>query len=185
MRPALVCWFVVLSIGCKSGKDDATPEPTGAGAPSEVAAADEAAAEEGAGEAADSEAAAQPSKAAPAAGQGEASLTLSGAIEKELTGTIVTCGHTFLDGRNQGGSWAIRTDELDLSVIAMADEDFDKPTVILNARAPQRMSLVHKPGRGTVTAARDRTVATLDTDLKNVVGAESVHVKGTMTCPPR
>jgi hypothetical protein len=63
--------------------------------------------------------------------------------------------------------------------------EWDRPTVLLNARRPARLSFARRPGGGTVTVARDRTVAEIDADLKNVVGAEVVHVKGTMTCPPR
>lgn len=131
-----------------------------------------------------------PARSAPAAepktvAQGSAQLKLTGAITKDLRGQIVTCGFTRLDGRAQGGTWAIRSDELDFQIIALTDEELDAPAATLNARQPARISYVFKRKAGKVTAAKDRTVAEIDADLHNVVGPETVHVKGTMTCPPR
>ncbi len=117
-------------------------------------------------------------------GQGEAALVFTGAIEKELSGKIVTCGYTHLDGKDQGGTWQIPSDEFSFQISVHSDEDWDEPSVIMNVTKPERKSYVLKAG-GKVTAKPDRTVAEIDADLKKVVGSETVHVKGTMTCPPR
>jgi len=122
-------------------------------------------------------------KAGPA--RGTAELVLTGAITQELKGPIVTCGYTRLEGRDQGGTWAIHTEDFDFQIMATSDEDFAQPAAILNARKPTRISYVFKRKAGKVSAKSDRTVAEIDADLQNVVGKETVHVKGTMTCPEK
>jgi hypothetical protein len=114
-----------------------------------------------------------------------ASLVFSGDIAKELSGPVVTCGYTRLDGRSQGGTWAIQTEDFDFQIIALTDEELASPSVILNAKRPAAVSYVYKRRGGKVKAASDRTVAEIDVDLQNVVGRQTVHVKGTLTCPPR
>lgn len=128
-------------------------------------------------------AAARPERAAVS--QGSAALKLTGAITKDLDGQIVTCGFTRLKGRDQGRTWGIRSEELDFQVIATTDEELASPAAILNVRQPARASYAFKRKAGTVSGAKDGTVTELDADLHNVVGKEVVHVKGTMTCPPR
>jgi hypothetical protein len=122
-------------------------------------------------------------KAGPA--RGTADLVLTGAITQELKGPIVTCGYTRLEGRDQGGTWAIRTEDFDFQIMATSDKDFAEPAAVLNARKPTRISYVFKRKAGKVSAKSDRTVAEIDADLRNVVGKETVHVKGTMTCPEK
>jgi len=129
-----------------------------------------------------------PAKARPAgaaASQGSAALKLTGAITKDLDGQIVTCGFTRLKGRDQGRTWAIRSEELDFQVFAMTDEELASPTVLLTVRKPARASYTFKGTAGTVKGATDGTVTELDADLDGIVGKEVVHVKGSMTCPPR
>ncbi len=134
---------------------------------------------------------AEPSKASAtkpepeSVGRGMADLTLTGAITQQLKGQVVVCGSTFLEGRNQGGSWAIRGDDLDFTIMALGDVDFDAPTVILNVKQPNRVQYVLNRKAGNVSVARDRTLAKIDTDLREIVGTGKVHVKGTMTCPPK
>jgi hypothetical protein len=130
--------------------------------------------------------------ASPAAGPGSnrpstgtAELTFSGGVTQKLDGPLVVCGHTFIDGRHQGGTWAVRTDAFDFQIMATTDEEFAEPSVVLNAKQPARKSYVWKRKAGTVSAASDRTVASIDADLHEVVGAGTVHVTGKMTCPAR
>jgi hypothetical protein len=127
----------------------------------------------------------QPKAKGTGATMGTAELVLSGEINQELKGSIVTCGYTRLEGRDQGGTWALRTDDFDFQIMATGDVDFANPVAILNAKKPKRISYVFKRKAGKVTAASDRTVAEIDAELQNVVGKEKVHVKGRMTCPPK
>jgi hypothetical protein len=177
---ALVSASLLLLSAC--GRDEQTPPPL----PAEGALPAEAPANPAVPEAArDDIAPVAEKQTGPVPGEGTADLVLTGAIERELKGTIVTCGYTRLDGRDQGGTWAIRSDEFDFQIMATSDEDFAEPAALLNAKQPVRMSFVFKRKNGTVKAARDRTLAEIDADLHHVVGTEKVHVKGTMTCPPK
>lgn len=118
-------------------------------------------------------------------GTGTAALTFTGAIQAEVTGDVVRCGFTHLKGKDQGGSWQVDAADFKFSIGVHEDTEWDRPLAILNATRPERMSYVYVRGSGPVKAATDRTVAEIDADLKNVVGTQRVHVKGTMTCPAR
>ena len=124
-----------------------------------------------------------PKRAAPS--QGSASLKLTGAITKDLDGPIVTCGFTRVKGREQGRTWGIRSDELDFQVMATTDEELAAPAAILNVRKPTAAHYVFKRKAGEVSGSSDGTVTEIDADLHQIVGKEVVHVKGSMTCPPR
>lgn len=130
-------------------------------------------------------AATEPPRKRAAPSQGSAALKLTGAITKDLEGQIVTCGFTRLKGRDQGRTWAIRSEELDLQVMATTDEELASPAAILNVRKPSPANYVFKRKAGKVSGASDGTVTEVDADLHSIVGKEVVHVKGTMTCPPR
>lgn len=117
--------------------------------------------------------------------QGSAALKLTGAVTKDLEGPIVTCGFTHLKGRDQGRTWGIRSQELDFQIIASTDEELLSPAAILNVRKPARAHYVFKRKAGKVTGTKDGTLTEIDADLHNLMGKETVHVKGTMTCPPR
>lgn len=117
--------------------------------------------------------------------KGEADLKLTGAVELALTGEIARCGATFIDGALRGGSWGITTDALTFQIIATSEEELDDPKVVLNLRKPERKSYVLAKG-GKVVTPRDRTVAELDTDLRNIVDkGDVIHVAGKITCPPK
>lgn len=128
---------------------------------------------------------AEPRPERAAASQGTAALKLTGALTKELEGQIVTCGFTRLKGRDQGRTWSIRSEELDLQVMATTDEELASPAAILNVRQPARANYVFKRKAGKVSGTEDGTVTELDADLHPLMGKDVVHVKGTMTCPPR
>lgn len=128
---------------------------------------------------------AEPRAERAAASQGTAALKLTGALTKDLEGQIVTCGFTRLKGRDQGRTWSIRSEELDLQVMATSDEELASPAAILNVRQPVRAHYVFKRKAGKVSGTEDGTVTELDADLHHLMGKEVVHVKGTMTCPPR
>ncbi len=124
-----------------------------------------------------------PPGAAPAPAKGTADLTFTGAVEEKLEGPIVTCGFTRLDGKDQGGTWRVDAGDFTFQIMALTDEELDSPKVIMNVTKPERASYAARSS-AKVKTARDRTVAEIDAELKNIVGAQTVHVKGTMTCPP-
>jgi hypothetical protein len=120
--------------------------------------------------------------AKPSKFQAEVDLTFTGAIEKKLTGPIGICGATFIDGRLQGGNYGIRTDDFEFQVIAVTDEELTSPKSVLNTKGPDRKSFV---GRDTSKISIDVAKgATIDVELKNIIGPETVKVTGTVTCGP-
>lgn len=105
-------------------------------------------------------------------------------MNREIRAAHVLCGSVHIDGHNHGGSWALSTDELVLSIIAMTDEELSAPTVTLQARPPARWIYLMDRG-ATVSAARDRTIAQIDAEFREVGGSRVVQVKGTLKCPPK
>ncbi len=121
--------------------------------------------------------------AGPPKNQGTVDLTLSGAVERKLEGAIGTCGATRRDGKLQGGSYGVRSDDVELQVIALTDDELASPAVVLNLKGAERKSFGRRPGQGTVTVDVERGV-TLDVELKEIVGTGMVRVVGTVTCQP-
>lgn len=121
--------------------------------------------------------------AGPPKNQATVDLTLSGAVERKLEGAIGTCGATRKDGKLQGGSYGVRSDDIELQVIALTDDELASPAVVLNLKGAERKSFARRPGQGTVTIDVKRGV-TVDVELKEVVGASTVRVVGTVTCGP-
>jgi hypothetical protein len=120
---------------------------------------------------------AQPSKF-----QAEVDLTFTGAIENKLTGPVGICGATFIDGRLQGGNYGIRTDDLEFQVIAATDEELTSPKSVLNTKGANRRSFAARDtSKIIIDVAKG---ATIDVELKNIVGPETVKVTGTVTCGP-
>ena len=115
---------------------------------------------------------------------GTAALTLSGA-HADAHGRDRGCGFTRREGKDQGATWAIDSDDLAFSIAIHDDAAWDQPTPVLNVRKPTRASYMYRPGTRTVKVAKDLTVAEIDADLKSMDGGAVVHVLGTMTCPAR
>lgn len=171
--PTILAVAVVLATGCGDKKKSESA------AASNTEAADKAAAIE-----AENNAPVAPkAPPKPSKFQADVDLTFTGAIEKKLTGPVGICGATFHDGRLQGGNYGVRTDELEFHVTAMTDEELAKPGAILNIKGSDRKSFVARPGAGktTIDVAKG---ATIDVELKNIVGPERVKVTGTVTCGP-
>jgi len=57
--------------------------------------------------------------------------------------------------------------------------------VIVNVRQPKRQSFAMSPKAKNIVTLDKGVKATIDADLKAVVGKETIHVKGTVTCPPK
>jgi hypothetical protein len=137
------------------------------------------------GDAKTGEAKAGDAKAEPTPGDGDADVKITGAIETTLAGKIVRCGTTRMEGRLQGGSWRVDDDAIDVAVLALTDEELESPKLVVNVKKPERKSYVPVPG-GKLTTAKDRTVAEIDMDMRNIVSKDDrIHVSGKMTCPPK
>lgn len=117
--------------------------------------------------------------------EGEADLTFTGAVTRELKGKVVRCGASSRKDGQEGGSWRVLEDGFEFQVVALNERELEKPSVILNLKGPPKVSYAWGKRKGTVAARKDRTVVELDTELRNVFGKEIVRVKGTMRCPPR
>jgi hypothetical protein len=117
-------------------------------------------------------------------GKAEIDLTFSGSTNATLKGTAGTCG-----GVEGGFSARVRTEELgvspnfELAVIILGEEDFAKPPTILNEKEGAKRSYGWNGTDGTVVAQRDRSRVDFDgAVLKNVVGAETATVTGSIVC---
>lgn len=120
----------------------------------------------------------------PTPAAGEVDLAFTGALTRDVHGPVATCGYTDRgDGKIEGGTWKLATDDFELAILATSDAELAAPSVILNVREPERVSYALRGSDGIKLAA-DRTVADLDLTLKNIVGSDTVQVKGTITCPP-
>jgi uncharacterized low-complexity protein len=168
--------------------DETAPAPeakTGEAKAGEAKAGEAKAGEAKAGDAKTGDAKAGDAKAEPTPGDGDADVKITGAIETTLTGKIVRCGTTRMEGRLQGGSWRIDDEGIDVAVLALTDEELESPKLVVNVKKPERKSYVPVPG-GKLTTAKDRTVAEIDMDMRNIVSKDDrIHVSGKLTCPPK
>jgi hypothetical protein len=121
--------------------------------------------------------------ATPSRFEATVDLTFSGALERKFTGPVGICGATFIDGKLQGGNYGVRNDDLEFQILAATNEELAAPTVLLNTKGEGRMSFVRRPGQGSVTIDIERG-ATIDAELKNIVGPQTVRVTGSVTCGP-
>jgi hypothetical protein len=128
---------------------------------------------------------ATPPPSDPATGHATAAITLTGVVDKKLEGQIATCGQTAIKGKPEGMSVHIDTPELELAILATTEKELADPKVIVNVRQPKRQSFAMYPGKKNTVTLDKGVKATIDADLKAVVGKETIHVKGTVTCPPK
>ena len=122
----------------------------------------------------------------PPKGQATVDITLTGAIEKHVTGAVGMCGATQIQGRLQGASFQVNDDDFQLVVMATTDDELKEPKVIVNQNKPAHASyaLVKVGGPG-LKLERDKG-AEVDVDVSNVVKRndpkQRIHIKGTITC---
>lgn len=167
----LAASVLVLIAGCAEKKSE--PRPTSAAAEREAAAI-----------AAENAAPPRPKPPAkPSKFEAVVDLTFTGAIENKIAGPVGICGATFLDGKLQGGNYGVRTDDFEFQIVALSDEELSTPSVILNVKGPERKSFVGRKDVGTV-AIDVAKGATIDAELRNITGGDTVHVKGSVTCGP-
>lgn len=118
-------------------------------------------------------------------GDATVDLVFAGDVTATLKGTAGRCG-----GVTGGFSVTIQSAELgvnpsfELAMVILGEEDWEKPPTVMNLKEGDKKSYVWKKTTGAVTAARDRSRADFDVLLTNVVGTETVTVKGSVLCPP-
>ncbi len=122
-----------------------------------------------------------PTTAAPATGQGHAVLTFTGAFAKTVDEMGEFCFYYYPSER-KGVAYRVGergADGYDLT--ASDDEGNGRAIALLNTPSA---SYGGDARRGRITLALDGSRAELDLDLKQAAGTATVHLKGTITCPP-
>lgn len=107
---------------------------------------------------------------------GTADLTITGAVDQTFTGPLVTCGGRSQGGKLSSGAWLLQTDTMSFAVVDHGGVQM----AVLKTTTPVDAQLQTSEG---YTINAERTVVTIDTELKNMAGV-TAKVKGTMTCPP-
>lgn len=113
---------------------------------------------------------------------GEVALSFSGAVTRDFSGPLATCGGRSSDGTLHGGFYSLRNDEFWFAVYLSGG---GQRIVKLDSMKPTRVNIQHQgpvnePG---VVIAADGSLLTVDLEIKNSEGI-AVHVKGSITCPP-
>ncbi len=119
-------------------------------------------------------------KAKPS-GKATVSLTVTGVLERKLTGPIGTCTVPEVGGKPTGAAFTADDGEYELKVTAATDADLAKATVFLHKHGQrQGYELIAAPT--TLTLVPGKSVE-VDTDLKMTNAIEGdIHLKGTITC---
>lgn len=178
MRHALSL-FVVVSVlsGCgkkdeKKVEDKAPPAGTPTAEQPRDVPADEAA-----------KPAEPPTPAPTPKGQATVDITLTGAIEKTLSGPIGSCQIPIIGGKRGGATYRVREGDLELAILATTDEEIKEPAIVLNVSGADRASFVLSRQKPTVKLDPGKS-AEVEADLNRIGKKETVHVKGTFTCNP-
>lgn len=113
---------------------------------------------------------------------GEVTLSFTGAVTRDFSGPLATCGGRSSDGTLHGGFYSLRNEEFWFAVSLSGGPD---RIVKLDSMKPTRVNIqqqgpVGDPG---VVIAADGSVVTIDLEMVNSQGV-AVHVKGSITCPP-
>ena len=128
-------------------------------------------------ESATSPPAAAPAKKAPA-GNATAALTLTGAIEKTLSGPIGFCAIPMIGGNASGATFQVRDGDVQLGIVATSEAELATPRIVVNTKDA---SYVLQGTATTVKLAAGNS-AEIEADLVRAGTKETVHVKGTITC---
>jgi hypothetical protein len=118
----------------------------------------------------------------PAEIVGEVTLSFTGAVTRDFSGPLATCGGRSSDGTLHGGFYSLRNEEFWFAVSLSGGPD---RIVKLDSMKPTRINIQQQDPVGDpgVVIAADGSVVTIDLEMVNSQGV-AVHVKGSITCPP-
>ena len=111
------------------------------------------------------------------AGNATAAITLTGAIEKTLSGPTAFCAIPMIGGKASGASFGVKDGDVQLSILAISEAELATPKIVVNTKDASYVL------RGTATAKLAAgTSAEVEADLERAGTKETVHAKGTITC---